>query len=66
MQKNKLEDCPFSYRVTKSGEVHISHHCRVVTIIRGEAAQKLHAKLVGSDDYAQQLLLAKATGHYKH
>jgi len=64
--RKKLEDCPFSYRATKSGEVHIAHHYRVVTIVRGVEAQKLLAKMAGTSEQAQQLLLAKATGHYKH
>jgi hypothetical protein len=37
-----------------------------VTIVRGRAADRLAASLATADERATQLLLAKATGHYKH
>jgi hypothetical protein len=54
--------------VTASGTVLISRGGRLVTTVRGKAAERLAAALerAGDDDRAVQLLLAKATGHYKH
>lgn len=55
---------PFGYRITKSGEVHVSRGGRTVTLIRGAAAERLAAGL-GRDPVQDQQLLARATGNYK-
>jgi hypothetical protein len=53
--------------VTASGTVLISRGGRLVTTVRGKAAERLAKALDrAGDDRATQLLLAKATGHYKH
>jgi len=45
----------------------ISRGGRQVTIVRGKSAARLSAALdAAADERATQLLLAKATGHYKH
>lgn len=60
-----LEDNPFDWRVTKDGQVLVSRGGRVVTTIRGAAAERLLGKLsLAGDDEAQQVL-ARATGNYK-
>lgn len=56
-----LQDDPFSYRVTKSGEVRIG---RVVVAVRGAQAQRLIANLGASDESDKQLL-ARVTGNDK-
>jgi hypothetical protein len=66
-KRGRLEADPFDARVTASGTVLISRGGRQVTIVRGRAAVRLADALErASDDRAVQLLLAKATGHYKH
>jgi hypothetical protein len=67
-KRGRLESDPFDARVTASGTVLISRGGRLVTTVRGKAAERLAAALdrAGDDDRATQLLLAKATGHYKH
>ncbi|WEG08573.1 hypothetical protein PU630_15205 [Microbacterium horticulturae] len=55
---------PFAYRVTKSGEVHISRVGRLVTVVRGPAAERLIARL-GDDGASDQAALQRATGNYK-
>jgi hypothetical protein len=53
--------------VTASGQVLISRGGRQVTVVRGTSAARLAAQLeAAADERAVQLLLAKATGHYKH
>jgi hypothetical protein len=53
--------------VTASGTVLISRGGRQVTVVRGKAAARLAVALdTAADERAVQLLLAKATGHYKH
>jgi hypothetical protein len=65
--RGRLDDDPFDARVTASGTVLISRGGRQVTIMRGKAAARLAAQLdAAADERAVQLLLAKATGHYKH
>ena len=64
--RGRLVDDPFSYRVTKSGEVMISRSGRLVLTVGGAAGVKL-LKALGATatDAAEQLVLAKATGNYK-
>lgn len=55
---------PFSYQVTKSGQVRISRGGRVVVVVAGAAAAKLIPALGESDDLDQEVL-ARATGNYR-
>jgi hypothetical protein len=59
-----LADDPFSYQVTKSGEVRISRGGRVVVTLRGAQADRVVARL-GAGDEADQQLLARVTGNYR-
>jgi hypothetical protein len=59
-----LEDDPFDYRITKSGEVLVSRGSRVVVTVGGAQARKLIDEL-GNDDDSDQQLLARVTGNYK-
>jgi hypothetical protein len=52
----------FSCKQRKSGDVVISHHGRVATILRGQKARSFLTKLVGSDE---QEVMARVTGNYK-
>lgn len=66
-KRGRLESDPFDARVTVSGTVLVSRGGRLVTTVRGRAAERLATALdQASDEHATQLLLAKATGHYKH
>jgi hypothetical protein len=66
-RRGRLESDPFDARVTASGTVLISRGGRLVTTVRGKAAERLATALDrAGDERATQLLLAKATGHYKH
>jgi hypothetical protein len=58
-------DLGFSYRVTKDGDVTIFRSGRVVTVLRGVAAQRFVAKADGAPPDAQQQLMARVTGNYK-
>jgi hypothetical protein len=66
-RRGRLEADPFEVRFSQSGEATISRGGRPVTSVRGPAAAKLRARLdAAADEHARQLVLAKATGHYKH
>jgi hypothetical protein len=60
-----LEDDPFDWRVTKSGQLLVSRSGRVVTTVRGQVAARLQARLEQATEDQAQHLLARATGNYK-
>jgi hypothetical protein len=65
-RRGVLENDPFSYRTTKNGTVFISWRGKSVTTLQGKAAMAFLAKIEGLDSHAAQLVMAKATGHFKH
>jgi len=64
--RGRLESDPFSYRITKSGALQIERGGRTVLTLGGPRAVQLIGQLERAEGIAEQLLLAKATGHYKH
>ncbi len=65
-QRNRLDDDPFSYHVSKDGKVFIAWHGRQILVLKGEQARRLLTRLAGADRHQVQLALAKVTGHFKH
>ena len=65
-RRGRLAAEPFAYRATKGGVVFISWHGKTVTTLKGKAAETFLAKVSGLSEEAAQLLMAKATGHFKH
>ena len=65
-QRGKLEAQPFSYRASKDGQIFISWQGKTVTIVKGDAAERMLVKLKQADERTVQLILAKATGNFKH
>jgi len=65
-QRGRLELEPFGYVTTKNGQLRISYDGRVVTTLAGDQAERLHRRLDSADPRQIQLLLAKATGNFKH
>ena len=65
-RKDLLDDEPFSYRQTKNGLVQISCRGRVVTTLSGRDASRFVGKVESGDRQSAQLVMAKATGHFKH
>ncbi|TBN56388.1 hypothetical protein EYE40_02670 [Glaciihabitans arcticus] len=64
--RGRLESDPFAYRVTKAGGLQIERGGRIVLTLGGCRAARLIAQLERAEGIDEQLLLAKATGHYKH
>ena len=55
--RGRLDELPFTWRATKSGEILISWQGRLVTTVRAKAAERLLVKLDGaSPNEAQHLL----------
>jgi hypothetical protein len=65
-KRGKLEEQPFTYRITKDGKVFIYWHGRQTMILKGESAEKLIASIEQADLQQAQLLMARVTGHFKH
>ncbi|MDQ6883192.1 MAG: hypothetical protein M3077_02975 [Candidatus Dormibacteraeota bacterium] len=66
-QRGRLIADPFEYRVTKDGKLMISRAGRRVGVVAGTASEQLRKRLTEtSDKQAVQILLARATGHYRH
>lgn len=65
-QRGKLGEQPFAYQTTKDQRVLIYWNQRLIMTLKGQSAAKLIAKLVAADEAGVQLILAKATGHFKH
>jgi hypothetical protein len=64
--RGRLDEDPFDYRVTKSGQVLVSRGGRQVATVAGARAARLIAVLSAGDEVAAQLALAKVTGNYRH
>jgi hypothetical protein len=62
----KLEEEPFSHRITKDGKVFIRWHGRQIMILKGESANKFITSIKQADSQQSQLLMARVTGHFKH
>lgn len=52
----------FEYSSRSNGEVVITHHGRVATVLRGHRAEKFLEAVESGD---RQQLMARATGNYK-
>ena len=65
-QRGILDNEVFTYRATKCNKVFISWHGKQVTILSGSKADEFISRISGADEKAAQLIMAKATGHFKH
>ncbi len=61
-----LDAEPFSYRETKDGKAQLFYNNRAVTTLAGGDAYRFLNKMQRADSKQQQMLMAKATGHFKH
>ncbi|MBU2864740.1 hypothetical protein KO489_12860 [Reinekea forsetii] len=60
------EDLGFSCQITKDGRIFFVHSNRSAGVLSGKVASRFMAKFSQSNFQQQQLMMAKATGHYKH
>ena len=65
-KRDVLDDEIFSYRALKDGKVFIYWHEKHVTTLAGKPAQKFLARIEGLEGKDAQLVMAKATGNFKH
>lgn len=66
-KRNRLEENPFTYSISKNQTVFISYEGKQIKIAKGKEAEKLIGKIQQAEtDKDVQLILAKATGNFKH
>ena len=65
-KRGKLEAELFSYKITKDRKVFISYNGRLVTTLSGTKAESFITEIDNIDGIEAQLVMAKATGHFKH
>lgn len=65
-QRDRLQEKPFSYGITKADKTLIYYENRQIMILGAKDTKKLKAKLSGKGEHDIQLILAKVTGHFKH
>ncbi|WPK11067.1 hypothetical protein R6U77_14380 [Lysinibacillus louembei] len=66
-KRNKLNEEPFDYQVTKKGTILISYKGEQIKIVKDKEAERLLTKIKAEENNsaAVQLLLAKITGNFK-
>ncbi|UJF27132.1 hypothetical protein [Planococcus sp. 107-1] len=66
-KRNRLGENPFTYTISKNQTVFISYEGKQIKIAKGKEAEKLIGKIQQAEtDKDVQLVLAKATGNFKH
>ncbi len=65
-QRGKLDEETFSYLATKDSRVRLSFRGKLVKTLSGGAAQKFLTQVDSLDGKDAQLVMARATGHFKH
>ncbi|WP_042148488.1 hypothetical protein [Paucisalibacillus sp. EB02] len=65
-KRNRLDDEPFNYRVTKGNTVFLDYNGRQVKILKGKEAEKFLKRIrVANNTKEAQLIMAKITGNFK-
>ncbi len=64
--RNRLDEEVFSFRATKDGRVLFYWHGKHIKTVAGADAKKFLQRIAGLEGKAAQLVMAKATGHFRH
>lgn len=65
-KRNRLDESPFSYRLSKDNTVFLNNEGRQIKILKGKEANKFLERMeAAEDDVAKQLIMAKITGNFK-
>lgn len=65
-KRGVLEDDSFDYQVTKDERVLLYWHNKLVKTLAGNEASRFITRIKGLSGVEAQLVMAKATGHFKH
>ncbi|MFT4414343.1 hypothetical protein ACLM5H_10840 [Fredinandcohnia humi] len=65
-KRNRLDDTPFRYRVTKDNTIFLDYYGKQVKILKGKEAEKFISKMnTAENEKEEQLIMAKLTGNFK-
>jgi len=65
-KRNRLDESPFTYRISKNDTIFIDFNGKVVKTIKGKEAEKILTKIKSAANEKEvQLILAKITGNFK-
>ncbi|MFJ5768382.1 hypothetical protein [Psychrobacillus sp. NPDC093180] len=65
-KRNRLDEKPFSYQITKDDTVFILFHGKRVKTLKGKEAEKFLERIEeAADKKEEQLVIAKITGNFK-
>ncbi len=64
-KRDKLQESPFSYQVTKSNKMLIFYEGRQIKTLNEKQTNKLLPKVQNKKEFDVQLALAKITGNFK-
>ncbi len=65
-KRNKLDEEVFTYRAGKDGKVFLSWRGKEIKILKGSEGAKFLSRIEGMGHKDAQLVMAKATGNFKH
>lgn len=65
-ERDRLKDNAFDYQMTKANKMMVFFQNKMIMTLSENKSIKLNAKLAVADEFNQQLILAKATGNFKH
>lgn len=64
-KRNKLDEEPFSYKVSKDNKVFIYWYGKQVSILKGKECDRFLERIENADLKEMQLIMAKVTGNFK-
>ncbi|MGP4079429.1 hypothetical protein ACTWQL_05890 [Pseudalkalibacillus sp. R45] len=65
-RRSRLDEEPFSYRVTKNNTVFIEYYGKQVKTLKGKDGEKFLKKMnAAENEKEEQLIMAKVTGNFK-
>ncbi|MDD7796041.1 hypothetical protein [Clostridium sp. 'White wine YQ'] len=65
-KRNKLEEEPFNFNVSKDNKVFIYWSGKLIKILKGKESEKFLQRIKNADTKEAQLIMAKVTGNFKH
>lgn len=65
-KRNRLDDEVFTFSETKEGRVMLYWQNKHIKTLAGPEAQKFLKRMAGLEGKEAQLVMAKATGNFKH
>jgi hypothetical protein len=65
-KRNKLDEEPFYFNVSKDNKVFIYWNGKLIKILKGTESEKFLQRIKNVDTKGAQLIMAKVTGNFKH